>query len=190
MGRSLLTDPSSYLRQGDFRLGWDEDQETLDYVETTQLSCVVCDEALTFGEEILAIVVVQAQYVTSLDAQSGRPHGCIEFYAVLDDDGDFEYEPTFTHYECWADTCEEYRQLLADEPRQRSRSPAADLCRCSFCAAGIGAFQEFARVMLGECLISEKRGQTVFSETEGGSPEPVCLECMTRINNQCIELWK
>lgn len=189
---SNLDDASSYLKASDFDL----DDEALierdwEFMSRTHLSCSSCEEHIHFDEEVIAIVVVQGQNVSFLDAETGRTRSGIEYYAVLDDDEeDFEYEPLLLHFDCWEEICGEYHELIADEPKVRSRTPTTDICKCSFCHTGVGPFQEFARVVLGEVTISERRQQTSFKETEGGSPEPVCLDCMVRINEQCIELWK
>lgn len=190
MDRGVLEDPTSYLKAGDLDLSPEEEDFPEDYWYRTHLTCASCEEPICFDTEILAVVVVQAQYVVQPDEETGRPRGRVEFYAVLSEEGDFQYEPLFLHFECWEELCEEYHELIADEPKIRSRTPATDLCKCSFCGTGMGPFQEFARIVLGEIGVSERRQQTTFVETEGGSPEPVCLECMDRINDQCIELWK
>lgn len=194
MDRGVLGDPTSYLRARDLDLrrpgNEEEDELPEDYWYRTHLTCASCEEHICFDEEMIAIVIVQAQYVVQPDEETGRPRGSIEFYPVLDDDGDFAHEPVLLDFGCWEDTCEEFHELIADEPKLRSRSPATDICKCSFCHTGIGPFQEFGRVMLGELVVSERKKETTFKETEGGSPEPVCLDCLERINDQCIELWK
>lgn len=194
MDRGVLGDPTSYLKASDLTLGRDEEEDdsTEDYWSRTHLTCSSCEEHIRFDEEIIAVVVVQGQYVVRHDEQTGKPRGNVEFYVVLNDDDepDFAYEPLLLHFDCWEQICEEYNDLIADEPKMRSRTPTTDICKCSFCHAGIGPFQEFARVILGEIAVSERRKQTTFKETEGGSPEPVCLGCMDRVNEQCIELWK
>lgn len=186
MGRTLLDDTTSYLKASDFELEEEEVPEDLWY--RTHLICASCEEYLHFDEEIIAIIVVQGQYVVLPDEQTGKPKGRIEFYAALDEEEDFAYESLLIYFDCWEEICDEYQQLITDEPRLRSGP--TDICRCRFCHVGIGPFQEFARVILGEVIVSERRKQTAFKEVEGGSPEPVCLECMGRINEQCIELWK
>lgn len=190
MGRSILEDTTSYLRASDFELEDEEEDHELpeDFWYRTHLVCASCEEYLHFDEETIAVVVVQGQYVVLPDDQTGKPKGRIEFYAVLDEEEDFAYEPILLHFNCWEELGDEFQQLIADEPRLRSGP--TDICLCHFCHKGIGPFQEFARVILGELIVSERRKQTTFKEVEGGSPEPVCLECMGRINEQCIELWK
>lgn len=191
MGRGVLEDPTSYLRAGDLDLGYDEEEDDpKGYWYRTHLTCSSCEEHLRFDEEMIAIIVVQAQYVVQPDEDTGKPKGSVEFYPVLDDDGDFEFEPHLLHFDCWEEICEEYHELIADEPKLRSRNPTTDICKCSFCHDGIQPFQQYARVILGEIVVSERRNETSFKESEGGSPEPVCLACMERINEQCIELWK
>lgn len=192
MGRGILDDTTSYLKAEDFDIdGTDEeDDSSKDFWYRTHLMCSSCEEHILFDSEIIAIVVVQGQYIVLPDEETGKPRGRVEFYPVLNDEEDFEYEPVLLHFECWEEICEEYHELIADEPKMRSRTPATDICKCSFCHAGLGPFQEFARVILGEITVSERRNQTAFKETEGGSPEPVCLGCMDRIHEQCIELWK
>jgi len=192
MGR-VLEDPTSYLRTRDLDTGRgtvEEEDFPEDYWYRTHLTCSSCNEHICFDEEVIAIVVVQAQYIVQPDEETGKPKGSVQFYPVLDDDEDFEYEPLLLHFDCWEEICEEYHELIADEPKVRSRNPTTDVCKCSFCHDGIGPFQNFARVILGEITVSERKKQTTFKETEGGSPEPVCLACMERINEQCIELWK
>ena len=178
---SVLDDASSYLKASDFDLdeGDDVAERDWEFLKRTHLTCSSCEEHIHFDEEILAIVVVQGQNTGTT----------IECYPVLcDDDEDFAYEPLLLHFDCWEEICEEYHELIANEPKLRSRTPTTDIC--SFCHAGVGPFQEFARVILGEICLSERRQQTTFKEAEGGSPEPVCLDCMVRIDEQCIELWK
>lgn len=188
MGRGLLTDTTSYLKASDYEI--DDEAEDDEYWARTHLTCASCKECINYDEEVIAIIVVQAQYIVLPDEETGKPRGRVEFYPVLnDDDEDFTYEPLLLHFDCWDETCEEYHELIADEPRIRSRSPATDICKCSFCNAGIGRMQEFARVVIGEIGISERKEQPTFKESEGGSPEPVCLGCMERVNEQCIELW-
>jgi len=188
MGSSLLDDASSYLRSSDFELDEEEEDTSEDLVYSTDLICASCEEYLDFDEEMIAVVVVQGQYVTLLDERIGKQKGRVEFYAVLGEDNDFAYEPLLLHFNCWEEICDEYQNLTADEPRQRFGP--SDICRCHFCQKGIGPFQEFASATLGELVTSEKRGLTTFKEVAGSSPELVCIECMERINDQCIQLWK
>lgn len=173
---------TSYLTAKDLV---EEDEQESDLPENywarTERSCANCEELLCFNEEIIQIIIVQAQQV---------PQEGTLFYPVLNDDGDFEYEPLLLHFECYESACDEYHELIADEPKSRSRTPSTDLFRCSFCKDGIGPFQEFGHIVLGEIDISERRNEPTFKETEGGSPEPVCLGCLERIHEQVIELWK
>jgi hypothetical protein len=193
MGGGLMHDPTSYLKARDLDLRPEDEEESdlpEDFWSRTELSCSSCEEYIHFDEEVVSIIISQAQRVERPDEETGELRTVVEIYPVLGDDEDYAYEPLLIHFDCWDDICEEYHELIADEPKIRSRTPAADLFKCSFCNDGIGPWKEFAHVTIGEIAISDKRGQIAFKEAEGGSPEPVCLSCMDRIHGQCIELWK
>jgi hypothetical protein len=190
MGRGLLEDPSSYVTTRDLDLEEEESDLPDDFWYRTELSCSSCEELLCFNEEILLVQIVQGQHILEVNENTGLQSNVLQFYPVLNEEEDFEYEPLLIHFDCWEQICDEFHELIADEPKLRSRTPTSDLCRCSFCKTGIGPWEEFARVILGELTISERKRATVFQETEGGSPEPVCIGCVDRINEQCIELWK
>lgn len=180
----LLNDRTSYLKAEDFEEEDGEDSQPL----YPDLTCACCEEPLTLNEEIIVIVVVQAQSVVVRDERTGQPRVEVQFYPVLDESEDFEYHPLRIHFDCWEETCGEFHEIIADELPARPEPEA--VCTCTFCKASIGPFREFARVALGEITLSQRRGITSFEEAEGGSPEPVCLECMGRINDQCVEVWK
>lgn len=183
MGSDALRDSSSYLKAGDFNLDPFEDEDRdfdEDYWSQTELCCHDCEENLCFNDELILIQIVQAQNVGD----------AIECYIVLDDEGDFQVEPVFLHFECWDDIVEEFHNLIADDRPLPSDAPILDILHCQFCKVGIRAWEEFARVTLGELVVSERRQVTTFKETDSGSPEPACLNCINRINEDCVQIWK
>lgn len=174
MGTHLLDRGDVYLRDEDY---------LLDKFTKLDLSCSSCSEDFHEDDEVVLVNIVTAQR---------HPNGQIHCFDVLDDEGDYCFEPHILHFECWEDICTEHAENIRDTP------PIWDddhikLIDCEFCRDGIRAYERFAFVLYGEMKrsnrISNGSTQPVFVPMDKADTQNVCLGCLGRIADECLELW-
>lgn len=194
MATSLLKDPTCYLTAEDYREFDGENVEEDDFPEgywlKSNIDCEGCGDFIAFQDETILILIVQSQKLKQLN-EYGREEEIVQCYPVQNEDGDFAFEPIFLHFECWEDAYEEYSELIADE-LCLGEPKVKGVQQCTFCKEQISEWEPYAWIRLGEITTDARLTGTEssFKEAEGGSPEPVCMSCMDRINDQCIELWR
>jgi hypothetical protein len=149
-----------------------------DITMKTEQSCPSCGEEIVFTEEIVQLLVVQPHFA----------NGELLLHPVLDDAGDFLYEPYFLQFMCWEGVEEELEEEIEDVPPiEDVGSPLA----CRYCRSGIREWEHCGAITLGEIHIAKRAPNGVRGEDfiEAAYPDLICLYCLLLINEGILELW-
>lgn len=140
-------------------------------VNPTEHSCASCGEAISYTEEVFLLSVVQAQLI----------NGRVEYYDLLDDEGDFAYTPYFFEFSCWESIEEDLRDRAKDVP------PIMDelsLTECAACESDIRPWETMGLISFGELHSSQRTPAgptTVFADM--GDKHHICIACLYVLND-------
>ena len=116
-------------------------------IDASRHTCHGCGEDIHGVEELQLVQVVYANQL---------PNGKVEFYAIENDLGDYQYKPHFFHLSCWEDVLEQlesvledYEPVLGDEHRR--------VCGCDGCTASIYAWEAMGLISFGELRYSRRK---------------------------------
>ena len=145
----------------------------------TNEACAQCEEDLIYTEDVFTIHVMRALIVNGLPV----------LQPLLDDDGDFLYQPYFLHFKCWEEIVDNHKEEIENTP------PVEDefsLLTCDCCGSDIREHEVLMAATLGELVLSERSpsGQRATRLEPSGSPDVFCIWCLSMINNDWIEFWE
>lgn len=149
-----------------------------DITMKTEQLCPHCGEEIVFTEEIAHLVVVQPHIINQQ----------LYLHPVMDDAGDFLYEPYFFNFMCWETIEEELEEEIEDVlPIEDVGSAFA----CKYCQSGIREGEHCGAIILGEIHISKRspNGERAEDFVEMAEPDLVCLYCLLLVNEGILELW-
>jgi len=153
-------------------------QEEGDISMMTSQECGECGEGIAFTEEIVLLQVVHANL----------HDGKVLLHPVLDDEGNFLYEPYFIQFPCWEDIQDVLLDDISDTPPVQD--PLGPI-KCQYCKSSIRPWERCGSVTFGELHISKRAPQQAHGEqlVELGDPYIVCIGCLNLINNNITEFW-
>jgi hypothetical protein len=141
--------------------------------------CAQCDENLIYMEDVFAIHVMRAVIV----------NGVPTLQPLLDDEGEFMYEPYFLHFKCW-------EEIVIELKEERENSPPIPdeygILRCDCCGSDIREHEPSLVATLGELIVSKRAptsGRTMMFHVSG-APDVYCLWCLSTINEEHLEFWE
>lgn len=148
----------------------------------TECICGSCGEHLNYTEEIFLVKVVQSQVV--LENSSPK----IQYYDVLDDDGEPCFEPYMFDFACWEETDEDVSKLVEDHPPVLHE---AGIIQCDYCGSDILAWEHVVLVSFGELACSRRspRGTASPEFDDCDGDKHMCITCASEMNTHIIELW-
>lgn len=145
----------------------------------TSECCAQCEEEIVFTEDVFTIHVMRPVIVNGLPV----------LQPVLDENGEFLYEPYFLHFKCWEEIVDDFKEEIEDTP------PLEDelaLLKCDCCGSGIREHEVLMAATLGELVLSKRApfGVHTMALHPSGSPDVFCIWCLTMINNDSLEFWE
>lgn len=149
--------------------GWD--------LNPTEHFCAGCGEPLAFAEEVFLLKIVQAQLI----------EGRIEYYDVLNDTGDFMWDPYFFEFFCWEGVQEDLTNHFDDVPPVSD--PHNSLLECDTCSNDINPWEIFGLVAFGELHCAKRtpnnKPTTIFEDMH--DYKHICISCLFILNevNSC-----
>ncbi len=146
----------------------------------TSATCISCGDAFTLDDEVFLATIRFLVVGASV----------LEQHLVVDDHGDFMYEPLFFHIECWEAVVDELREAYEDIPPLEHGEAVRT---CTFCKSGVLQWEYFARANIGEFHRSQKSPDgnlhhrfISFDKNEGSL---MCLSCMAYVRSEVLEIW-
>lgn len=163
MGQDLVIAPFS--QEGDITM-------------KTKQVCPNCGEDIVFTEEISHLLIVQPHIVNEQ----------LLLHPVLDEDGDFLYDPYFFNFTCWESVEEDLEEEIEDVP------PIEDVfsrLACKYCRSGIREWEHCGAIVFGEIHVSKRapNGERAENFVSMAEPDLICLYCLLLINEGILELW-
>jgi len=143
--------------------------------------CSDCGEELHLTDEVY---LVQAVYI-GYDA-----NGHLNNFILNDADGGYLYEPQFLHEMCWSALWEDFWSECGD--LHVDQEPQLQVAECDGCSSGIRIHEVSAMVNLGELRRSKRSpdgNDTLYFDPCHGAPMFICIECLTRFNEEAFEMW-
>jgi hypothetical protein len=165
MGENLIYAPY-YSPEGDISM-------------KTEEICPSCAEPIVFTEDVVLLEVVQPR---RLDGQLVRFH-------ILDEEGDFLYQPYFIQFSpCWEEIEEWLTEELENEPPMEDTFSEF---QCRYCKSGIREWEWCGSITMGEVHVSPRSPTGAREEkfVPSGESDLICLYCLHVINEGNIELW-
>lgn len=154
---------------------------TTDRSNESEQVCASCtDEFLEYGEEVFLLQIAQVQI------QNNIPY----LPVVLDDTGNFLYEPHWFEFACWESIAGDLNEWIRDVPPLEDRNAALS---CHYCKSGICNQEYVGALRLGELHASKRvpagawRGEQFV---DSGPPYIICLYCLYLINENELTMWE
>ncbi len=157
---------------------WDLDS----LINASDHICGYCGKDIHTVEEIKLLQVVYA---------TGHQHA-VNFLAVSDERGEFQYTPYFFHFMCWEEITESLEEFL-DEREPVFDAAGQGTCECTGCTADIRSWETMGLVSFGELRRSNlmPNGESTFYFDECNTkPHTLCISCLKLINDEILEMWK
>ena len=153
----------------------DEDQDLFQ----SDRACDLCEEPLAYTDEVFLLEA----------SQSAFECGKLFWEPLLDNEGDYHFQPLIVHFACWEPIAEEIRDACRDTPPWEKKSTA---CKCTFCGGDILPFAPFIALTYGEIRASRRRPSGEISEhiERLGQMNPACLDCVTCSNEDLFTIWE
>lgn len=147
--------------------------------DTTEEVCAQCEDHLIYVEDTFVVQVMRPEIVD----------GAVQLVPLLDEDGDFLYEPYILHFKCFESIWEDLKEEIADAP------PVADdlgVLYCDCCGSAIREYEPVMTATISELLRSKRAPSNIKGLTEiqpSGDPEVFCLWCLSTINENWLTFW-
>lgn len=155
----------------------DDDKYELEHLLTkTEIQCASCQNGIHLTEEVFLVRLVQAQA-----AREGLEH-----YDVLDDYGNYQYEPHFFEFSCWEELQEELRDMHEDIP---SVEDQLAIIECDICGSGVRAWEVVGIIQFGElhCSPRSPNGPSINFQPMGRC-QHMCIGCLYHMDKDG-EYW-
>lgn len=174
MGRSILKSLNPHLSQEPANNEWAK----------SDIECAFCEDPIYFTDDVIRITVVQG-HINNQDQ--------IELFPILNEEGDYDYEPQHLHLSCMESILEDLDQLVENLPPVE-HPEGIFVCvhtKGGGCKSDILAWEHFALLEIGEVQISRKTpdGAPTSIFVSSGEPNTLCLSCLHRINGEIVGLW-
>lgn len=157
-------------------------EELSSQLQQTDFVCADCGEPITYMDEVFRIEVIRPMrfeqrtiYVDVTDEHNPEEG--------------FVFEPYYFCFRCWEKNYEEVQNDMRDE------LPVDDVhsrFECVNCASGIREGELTGVFTLGEFRVSARAPNGVRgpSFTPIGSPDMICIYCLTIMNEGYIDMWQ
>jgi hypothetical protein len=160
----------------------DEEWAIQRLIDESEHACAYCEEDIHSVEELRLVQVVYS---------NKTPTG-LEFYAIENDEGEYQYQPWFFHFTCWEDVQERLVEIIEDQ------EPVFDpleqkAVECDGCTADIRPWETTGLISFGEIHRSQlmPNGENTFHfDTCNSKPHVLCISCLWHINNEVLEMWE
>ena len=155
--------------------------------ENTDIECAATHEAIEFAEECFLLRIVQCQ--SSMNE--------FQVYDVLDDHGDYRYDPMFFTFSAWEGIVEELEELHDDVPGiEDTLHESHGVTQCDICSSDIRAWEVMGYSYIGEIHSSErqpnKERSVIFNSFH--SHKKLCIGCLyylesEHLSSPDVRLW-
>ena len=147
--------------------------------EETGVECAKCLSDLLYTEDIFLVRVV----TTTMENKA------LQYYDIIDTDGNARYSPGFFCYGCWDELLEELKELYEDVPPVKD---AAGFMSCDICDCDIREGETIGLLQLGEIHLSARcpNGKLTPKFVPTGQDQHVCVGCLYHLDAQAeSSLW-
>ena len=155
----------------------DEDTELLD--TPTDLRCVQCGDVIHLTEEIFLLRIVLPFSTAS---------GLMQ-YDVLNDRGDYKYEPAFFCFSCWEEENEDLQEKQEDVPPVRD---SLGVISCDVCHSDVRQGELVGLVEFGELHWSTRSPNFRHTHTFDSlsNDKHICIACIHHLDTSRLQpLW-
>lgn len=142
--------------------------------------CPYCGDWIGYTEELFLLQVCSARMT----------EGQLDWGPMMADNGvHFRYLPHLFHFKCWETILDDVRQMTEDVPPHDAKDP---VMICTVCSSLIGAEEAFITVTYTELQVSRRcpSGTITDALEHMGTPEPICLECVSNVVEEHFPAWE
>lgn len=161
----------------------DEEWLVQQLIDESEHACPYCGEDIHSVEELRLVQVVYANQLLT---------GKVEFYALEDEQGNYEHKPYFFHFVCWENVQERLEGIIEDNEPVFGNDDRK-IRECDGCTASIYAWETTGLISFGELHRSQRKpnGENTFHFDECNStPHVLCISCLWHINHEVLEMWE
>lgn len=119
--------------------------------------------------------------------------GTVDTKPVLDNKGDYAYDPFFFHKHCWANLWDDFESLIEDFPAMDAPQAGKHVGECDACSSDILHMETSGLLTAGELHKSQKdpdgQGTIHFQPYAGSIPDIICIACLHYMNEEQLEMW-
>lgn len=156
--------------------GWQKDADNLQYTTDGWAlwgECPFCGKKIVIDEQVILATVVTPHFA----------NGGLVTIDVVDDDGDYTYDPTFYHQECWSEMYYDYENFIK---HKKPVGCASSLVECDLCTSDILAEETSVLVLTGNVTKSPRSPNNLISLSFEVPPglayrAILCIECASKM---------
>jgi hypothetical protein len=146
--------------------------------------CSDCGEDLEILDEVFLLQVVRLGW----DENNTFNH-----FIVMDEKGDYKYEPHFFHHTCWEGLRDSLCEIVDDLDPHTDTQPELVVAACQVCCSEIRGWEVAGLITQGELRRSQRspNGEPTIYFSPGNNDRPlICIGCLAVLNESVIEVWE
>jgi hypothetical protein len=153
----------------------DEEDELL----PSGCTCCLCTNDIKLTDEVFLVRIVHPFIIEEK----------LEYFDIVDSQGQYKYAPVFFDFECWEEESEEVQTIQEDTPPIEALE---GIILCDICESDICQGEAMGLVQFGEIRLTGRQPNNSISSSFVGMADPthLCIACITHLeDNQHVPFW-